>query len=137
LQQRLEGGVAAKLADVMIASLRSHFKQLADEDVRTLMELYTAGMSAAQTTAEAVESPKVPAILTEQELCRTLSPFEVGGDEANGYHTTSISAVVVEKGAFSSLEDDSPIHESPCGDECTILVELLVDDSLPVWRKFA
>jgi hypothetical protein len=49
---------------------------------------------------------------------------------------TSVTAVALEKGALSSPEDDSSIYESPSGDGQTVLVELPVDDSLPVWRKF-
>ena len=47
-------GVAAKLADAMMAALGSHFECLSNEDVHTLVELYTAAPSAASIMADAV-----------------------------------------------------------------------------------
>ena len=68
--------------------------------------------------------------------CQLLSLSKEGGDEATRSPAANVSAVPMEKGALSSPEDDSSIDESPSGDGRTILVELPVDDSLPVWQKF-
>ena len=46
-------GVAAELADAVMAALGSRFERLSDEDVRILAELYTAAPSAATTMADA------------------------------------------------------------------------------------
>ena len=46
-------GVAAELADAVMAALGSRFERLSDEDVRILAELYTAAPSAVITTADA------------------------------------------------------------------------------------
>ncbi len=61
----IEGGVAAELAFAVMAALGSRFKQLADEDQLTLVELYTAAPSAAKATADAVAAQHGPSTLTE------------------------------------------------------------------------
>ena len=79
---------------------------------------------------DTVKAPEGPITLSEREL-------ETGGDEAVRSPAASITAVIAEKSALYSLEDDSSIKNSLCGDGRTISVELLVDDSLPLWQKFA
>ena len=127
-------GVAAKLADAVMAALGNHFERLSDEDVRILADLYTAALSAATTTADAVMEREGPNVLAEREHDPPRSPIEAGGDEATGSPAASISAVPEEKGAISSPEDDSSEDKSPSGDGHTVLVELPVVDSLPKWR---
>jgi hypothetical protein len=63
-------------------------------------------------------------------------PIKAGGDEAAGSPAASISAAPEEKGAIFSLEDDSYADESPSSDG-PVLVELLIDDSLPKWWMFS
>ena len=43
----MKWGVAAELADALMVGLGSRFESLGDEDVRTLVDLYTAAPSAA------------------------------------------------------------------------------------------
>ncbi len=133
----IKGGVAAELADAVMAALGSRFDELADEDVRTLADLFIAAPSAAKTTANAVGAHGVPAPLDERESSKPLLSFKAGGDEAAGSPAASVSAAAAEKGALSSPEDDSSIDESLMGDGRTVSVELPVDDSLPAWQKFA
>jgi hypothetical protein len=47
-------GVATESVDAMMAALGSRFECLSNEDVRILMDLYTAAPSAAMMTANAV-----------------------------------------------------------------------------------
>jgi hypothetical protein len=86
--------------------------------------------------ADAVVEPEGPNVLAEQEHDPPRSPIEAGGDETAGSPIASISAVPEEKGAFSSLEDDSCTDESPSDDSHTVLVELPVENSLPKWQMF-
>jgi hypothetical protein len=72
-------GVAAKLAEAVMAALRSHFERLSDEDVHILVELYTAAPSAATTTADAVMEPEGPNVLAEQENDPPHLPVKAGG----------------------------------------------------------
>jgi hypothetical protein len=58
-------GVAAELADAMMAALRNRFECLSDEDVRILVDLYTAALCAATTTADAVVELEGPKVLAE------------------------------------------------------------------------
>ena len=60
----IRGGVAAKLADAVMAALGSRFEQLAHEDVCT-PDLYTAAPSAVATTTNAVMAPEGQIILAE------------------------------------------------------------------------
>jgi hypothetical protein len=114
-----------------MAALGSRFERLSDEEVCILAELYTAALSAATMTADAVAEPEGPNILAERETAAPHSPVEAGGDEAAGSPTPSVAAAPEEKGAISSPEDDSSVDESPCGDGPSIPVELPVVDSLP------
>jgi hypothetical protein len=124
-------GVAAELADAVMAALGSLFERLSDEDVRILAELYTAAPSAATTTADTVVEPEGPYVLAERETCSPHSLVEAGGEEAAGSPTPSVAAAPEEKGAISSPEDDSSADESPCGDGPIVPAELPVIDSLP------
>ena len=129
--------MAAKLADAVMIALGSRFEHLSNEDVCILTELYTAAPSAATMTADAVMEPEGPNVLAEQENDPPHSPVEAGGDEATGSPAASITDVPEEKGAISSLEDDSSADESPSSDGHTVLVKLPVDNSLPKWRMFS
>ena len=73
--------VATELADAMMAALGNCFESLSDEDVRTLVEMYTVAPSATTTVADAIVEPEGPDILAEREQCRPLLPIEAGGDE--------------------------------------------------------
>ena len=123
-------GVAAELANAVMAALGSHFKRLSEEDVHILAKLYTAAPSATMTMADVAMEPEGPNVLTEQETGKPHSPVEAGGDEAAGSPTPSVAATPEEKGAISSPEDDSSADESPCDDGPTVPVELPVADSL-------
>jgi hypothetical protein len=123
-------GVAAKLADAVMAALGDHFECLSDEDVRILADLYNALLSAVTTTADAVMEPKGPNVFAKRVNDPPNFPIETGGGEAAGSPAASISAAPDVKGAISSPEDDSSADESPSGDGL-ILVELPVVDSLP------
>lgn len=129
-------GVAAELADAVMAALGSRFEGLSDEDVRILADLYTAAPSAAMATADAVEEPDGPTALAEQAHDPPRLPEGAGGDVAAGSPATSVLAVPEEKDALSSPEDDSSSDESPCGEGTAVLVELPFADSLPKWRMF-
>ena len=129
-------GLAAKLADAVMAALGSCFERLSDEDVRILTELYTAVPSAATTTSNAVVEPEGPTVLAERETGTPHSPVEAGGDEAAGSLTPSVAAAPEDKGAISSPENDSSADESPSGDGPAVPVELPVVNSLPKWRTF-
>mgnify|MGYP006156805503 CR=1 FL=1 len=131
----IEGGVAAELAFAVMAALGSRFEQLADEDQLTLAELITATPSAAKATDDNVAARVGPGSLAERDLSPPLSPSWTGGDEAAGSPAASIIADAAEKGALSSLEDDSVSDESPCGDGRTVSVELPVDRLVPAWRR--
>ena len=89
--------MAAKLADAVMAALGSRFERLSDEDVRILADLYTAALSAATTTADAVMEPEGPNVLAERETGTPHSPVEAGGDEAAGSPTPSV--VVAPEGS--------------------------------------
>ena len=58
-------GVAAKLANAVMAALGSRFERLSDEDVCILAKLYTAAPSAATTTAAAAVEPEGLNVLAE------------------------------------------------------------------------
>ncbi len=58
-------GVAAELADAVMAALGSRFEGLSDEDVRILADLYTAAPSAATTMANVVMAPEGQSNLAE------------------------------------------------------------------------
>jgi hypothetical protein len=124
-------GVAAELADAVMAALGSRFERLSDEDVRILAKLYTAAPSAVITTADAAVEPEGPNVLTEQETGTPHSPAEASGDEATGSPTPSVVAPPEEKGAISSPEDDLSADEFPCGDGPTVPVEIPAVNSLP------
>jgi hypothetical protein len=109
-------GVAAELADAVMASLGSRFERLSDEDVRILAELYTAAPSAAMTTANAVMEPGGPNVLAERETGTPHLPVEAGGDEVAGSPTPSVVVALEGKGTISSPEDDSSTDESHNGD---------------------
>jgi hypothetical protein len=123
-------GVAAELADAVMAALGSRFERLSDEDVCTLTELYTAAPSAATTTADTVVEPEGPNVLAERETGTPHSPVEAGGDKAAGSPTPSVAATPEDKGAISSPVDSSA-DESPSGDGLIVPVELPAVDSLP------
>ena len=130
-------GVAAELADAVMAALGSRFERLSDEDVRILAELYTAAPSAATTMADAVVEPEGPNLLAERAPDSPRSPPEAGGDEAAGSPTPSVAAAAEGKGAISSPEDDSSVDESPSGDGPEEKAGQPVVDSLPTRRTFA
>jgi glycosyltransferase A (GT-A) superfamily protein (DUF2064 family) len=58
-------GVAAKLADAVMAALGSRFECLSGTVVCIFADLYTAAPSAATTMADAVMEPEGPTILAE------------------------------------------------------------------------
>ena len=132
----IEGGVAAEFALAVMAALGSRFEQLAEEDQFTIADLYTAAPSAAKATADAVVARDGPGSLAERDLSPPLSSVRTGGDEAAGSPTTSVSVDVWEKGAISSLEDDSLVDESLSGDGHTASAEPPVEDFPPSWKKF-
>ena len=57
--------MAAKLADAMMAALRSRFECLSNEDVCTLADLYTAALSVVTMMADADVEPEGPNALTK------------------------------------------------------------------------
>ena len=130
-------GVAAELADAVMAALGSRFERLSDEDVRILAELYTAAPSTATTMADAVVVPEGPNLLAERAPDSPRSPSEAGGDKAAGSPTPSVAAAAEGKGAISSPEDDLSADESPSGDGPEEKAGKPVVDSLPVGRTFA
>ena len=130
-------GVAAELADAVMAALGSRFHSLSEEDVCILADLYTATPSAAGAMAEAVEEPEGSLTLAKQEQCPSTPPNEAGGDEAAGSPAVSVNAVPGDKGAISSPEDESSEDESPRGEGHAISVELPIDISLPKWRTIS
>jgi hypothetical protein len=129
-------GVAAELADAVMAALGNHFECLSDEDVCILADLYTAAPSAVTTMVNAVMEPEGPNVLAKQVNNPPNLPVKTGGGEAAGSPAASISAAPEVKGAISSPEDDSSTDESPSGDG-PVLVELPVDDSLPNCQMFS
>jgi hypothetical protein len=129
-------GVAAELADAVMAALGSCFACLSDEDICILADLYTTAPSAAMTTADAVIEPEGPNTLAKQEHGTPHLPAEASGDKAAGSPAASIATVAREKGAISSPEDDLSMDESPSGGGHTITVDLPVDDPLPKWQMF-
>ena len=58
-------GVAAELADAVMAALGSRFHSLSEEDVCILADLYTATPSAAAVMAEAAKEPEGSLTLAE------------------------------------------------------------------------
>ena len=90
-------GVAAELADAVMAALSNRFEHLSDEDVRILADLYTSAPSVATTRADAVVEQKGPNVLAEQETGTPHLPIEAGGDEAVGSPTPSVAAAPDEK----------------------------------------
>jgi hypothetical protein len=126
----IRNGVATELADAVMAALSNRFKRLSDEDVRILVDLYTAAPSAVAMTANAVVGPEGPDVLTKRETEAPHSPVEAGGDEATGSPTPSVAAAPEEKGAISSSEDDMSADKSPSGDGPIILAELPLVNSL-------
>ena len=130
-------GVAAELADAVMAALGSHFHSLSEEDVCILADLYTATPSAAGATAEAVEEPEGSLTLAEREQCPSTPPNEAGGDEAAGSPAVSINALPGDKGAISSPEDESSKDESPRGEGRAVSGELPIDVSLLKWRTIS
>ena len=86
----------------MMSALRNHYECLSDKDISLFVDMYTATPSVVMTMADAVMVPDGLNKLTEQEQCRPCSPNEAAGSPA-----ASITAVPAEKGALSSLEDDS------------------------------
>jgi ribosomal protein S12 methylthiotransferase accessory factor YcaO len=79
----IASGVAAKLADALMAALGSRFESLSSEDVTAIFELYEATLSVV-AAADAVEVPEASNSVAEQQAYRPSSPYEAGGDEAAG-----------------------------------------------------
>ena len=60
-------GVANKLANAVMATLRNRFESLSDEDNCILADLYTIALSAGTMVTNAVVEPKGPNILANRE----------------------------------------------------------------------
>ena len=61
----IAGGVAAKLADVLMAALSPRFESLSGKDVTPIFELYENTPNVA-TMAEAVKVPEAPESVAKQ-----------------------------------------------------------------------
>ena len=92
----ITGGVAVKLADVLVAALGPFFVFFSGEDVTAIFELYKATPSVA-TMANAVKVPEAPDSVAEQQESHPPSPYEAGGDEAAGSPAASVKPALAKK----------------------------------------